>query len=106
MRGRPRHPEKICTGCGKGRPAVEFYDSHHTTRCKPCWRAYQRERYIPVGRRDAQPDTRPTAVDPSAACELDALTRGWTLPGFVAPAFDDDGPSEVELAAARLKAAA
>jgi hypothetical protein len=39
---------KPCPGCGKGPDETEFYGRRsHTTRCKPCWRAYQRAHYVP-----------------------------------------------------------
>ncbi len=91
---------KRCTGCGKGPSEVEFYTNvRPTSRCKGCVREYNAQRRAPVV------IAAPVA---DAACELDALTRAWTLPGFVAPAHveAEDLPSEVEIAAANLKAAA
>ncbi len=55
---------KPCPGCGKGPDETEFYASarkSHTTRCKPCWRAFQRARYVPKMRvpRGSNPNPKP-----------------------------------------------
>jgi hypothetical protein len=87
---------KRCPACGKGEPDVAFYTNlRPTSRCKGCVRVYNRTRRAPE---TVEPSS------PEAACELDALTRGWTLPGATLEA--DAGPSKVEIAAIRLLKAA